>query len=268
MAKNATLVALKVLDCQGSGSFASVITALLDVADRQDQQRHPAVATMSLAGGAYDLVDQVIANLSASSRVAITVAAGNAGDDACGYSPARAAAALTVAATDPPGASGTTDALAGYSNRGGCVDLAAPGTSIRSAWHTGNSASNVLSGTSMATPLVAGLCALVLEDQGPTAYDGPAAQTAVLTMATPNRTVGVRYALAFSSVGMPPVPPPPPPPPSSPPPTSSTGGSAPQPNTARPNTPLGRFASEGAVVTEEVFLYAVAIVIPFVAALA
>ncbi len=153
VAKNVLLVPVRVLDCNGSGTLSGVVGGLDWVAS---QNHRPAVANMSLGGSASTTIDAAVAGLVAQG-VTTVVAAGNDNADACNYSPAREPSALTV------GASTSSDARASFSNFGRCVDVFAPGQGIVSAWHTSTTASATLSGTSMASPHVAGVAALVLE---------------------------------------------------------------------------------------------------------
>jgi aqualysin 1 len=153
MAKGVSLVPVRVLGCDGSGLMSGVIAGLDWIAANGVR---PAVVNMSLGGSASSTVDQAVANL-VSKGITVTVAAGNEGRDACGYSPAREPSALTV------GATASNDSQASYSNFGTCLDLYAPGSSIRSAWYTSSTATATVSGTSMAAPHVAGLAALLLQ---------------------------------------------------------------------------------------------------------
>ncbi len=172
VAKGVRLVAVRVLDCSGSGSESNVIAALDWVAAQKTANpTTPAVINMSLGGDAAPVLDSAVQRTVAAG-VTVVVAAGNSGADACAASPARAPDAITVAATD------ASDNFAGFSNRGPCVDLAAPGVSIRSAYIGSNTATATLSGTSMATPHVAGVAALYLA-ANPTA--APARVAAALT---------------------------------------------------------------------------------------
>jgi subtilisin family serine protease len=154
VAKQVTLVPVRVLNCRGSGSWSGVIAGIDYVAG---DARRPAVANMSLGGGLSASVNAAVAG-AVRKGVVMAVAAGNDSADACKYSPASEPTAVTVGATT------SADARASYSNYGGCVDLFAPGSAITSAWYTSTGATNTISGTSMATPHVAGAAALLLED--------------------------------------------------------------------------------------------------------
>ncbi|HVM09771.1 MAG TPA: S8 family peptidase [Acidimicrobiales bacterium] len=158
VAKGVGLVAVRVLDCGGSGTWSGVIAGIDWVAENHAK---PAVANMSLSGGGSNAVDDAVKRLIAAG-VTTVVAAGNGNmagiaQDACNYSPARVPEALTIGATD------SSDAKTSFSNYGSCVDWFAPGRSITSAWHTTDTATNTISGTSMAAPHVAGVAALHLQ---------------------------------------------------------------------------------------------------------
>ncbi len=153
VAKGVSLVAVRVLNCSGSGTTSGVIAGINWVTSHHASS---AVANMSLGGGVSTSLDTAVNN-SINAGVTYAIAAGNSNRDACRYSPARVAAALTVGATT------STDSRASYSNYGTCVDLFAPGSSITSAWIGSNTATNTISGTSMATPHVTGVAALYLE---------------------------------------------------------------------------------------------------------
>ena len=150
VAKSSMPRGVRVLDCNGSGSTSGVIAGVDWV--RQNFIA-PAVANMSLGGGASTALDNAVNSLS-NAGVAIAVAAGNSNANACNSSPARAVNAITTGSTT------TTDARSSFSNFGTCVDLFAPGSGILSAWFTSNTATATLSGTSMASPHVAGVAAL------------------------------------------------------------------------------------------------------------
>jgi subtilisin family serine protease len=203
VAKEATLVAVRVLDCSGSGTYSGVIAGI-DWVTADHQAGQPAVANMSLGGPASASVDDAVAN-SVADGVVYAVAAGNSNANACNSSPARAPSALTVAATD------NTDTRASFSNYGSCVDLFAPGVSITSDWSSSDTATNTISGTSMATPHVAGVAALTLAGSPGATVDQ--VNQAMLSNATPgivtNAGSGTPNRLLY--VGSEPVPPPPPP---------------------------------------------------------
>jgi subtilisin family serine protease len=152
LAKGVRLYAVRVLDCNGSGSNSGVIAGVDWVTNNRVL---PAVANMSLGGSASSALDTAVNN-SIAAGVTYAIAAGNSNANACNYSPARVAAAITVGATT------STDARSSFSNFGTCLDIFAPGSSITSAWNTSDSATNTISGTSMATPHVAGVAALYL----------------------------------------------------------------------------------------------------------
>ncbi len=166
VAKAVNLVAVRVLNCNGSGTWSGVIAGIDWVTGNHHllTQNHtanaPAVANMSLGGGANSSVDTAVRN-SIADGVSYAVAAGNGNifgaQNACNYSPARVAEAMTIGATN------STDQKASWSNYGDCVDWFAPGVSIKSAWKGSNSATKTISGTSMATPHTAGVAALYLQ---------------------------------------------------------------------------------------------------------
>jgi subtilisin family serine protease len=156
VAKQVTLVPVRVMGCDGTGSDSGIISALDWVVTQKQANGKPAVVNMSLGGSPSSALDAAV-NRAVNAGINVVVAAGNENADACGDSPARVPAALTV------GASTKTDARAGYSNYGSCVDLFAPGDQIVSDINTGDSATATYSGTSMATPHVVGAVALYLQ---------------------------------------------------------------------------------------------------------
>jgi len=158
VAKNVTLHAVRVLDCNGAGRFSSLISAVDWITSNHIS---PAVVNISISGGGFRTLDSAIKE-SIASGVTYAIAAGNNNLDACDYSPGRTPNAITVGATN------NLDQRAGYSNYGKCVDIFAPGSYITSAWLTDDTATATLSGTSMAAPHVAGAAALFLESN-PTA---------------------------------------------------------------------------------------------------
>jgi len=158
VAKQVRLHAVRVLSCSGSGTTSGVIAGVDWVTANHVK---PAVANMSLGGGASTSLDSAVKN-SIAAGVTYAVAAGNGNrggrqDDACKYSPARVPEALTISATN------SSDAKPSWANYGNCVDFFAPGVSITSAWYTSNSATNTISGTSVAAPHAAGVAALYLQ---------------------------------------------------------------------------------------------------------
>ena len=178
LAKEVNLYAVRVLGCTGSGTYAGVIAGI-DWVTRNHIK--PAVANMSLGGGASQAVDDAV-TASIASGVVYAVAAGNDNGNACLKSPARTPNALTVGSTT------NTDARSSFSNYGSCVDIFAPGSNITSAWHTSNTAINTISGPSMASPHVAGAAALYLSSN-PTA--SPEQVANVLTnLATAGKVIG------------------------------------------------------------------------------
>ncbi|MBA4159581.1 MAG: S8 family peptidase [Gemmatimonadetes bacterium] len=178
VAKSVRLRGLRVLNCSGSGSTSGIIAAI----DWLRVNRvNPAVANMSLGGGLSSSLNTAVNNL-ANSGVFVAVAAGNENQNACNVSPASASAAYTVAAST------SSDAKASYSNYGSCVNIYAPGSSITSAWHTSNSATNTISGTSMASPHVAGMAALVKARHGNISSSSVASY--ITNAATANKITG------------------------------------------------------------------------------
>jgi subtilisin family serine protease len=160
VADGVRLVAVRVLDCNGSGSTSGVIAGI-DWVTGNHAAGQPAVANMSLGGGASTALDTAVKN-SIADGVAYAVAAGNGNSagvaqNACNSSPARVPAAMTVSATD------SADRKASWANYGTCVDWFAPGVSITSSWNTSDTATNTISGTSMATPHTTGVAALYLQ---------------------------------------------------------------------------------------------------------
>ncbi|MGW5863957.1 S8 family peptidase [Streptomyces sp. NPDC055239] len=154
VAKKAKIVAVRVLDNNGSGTTAGVIAGI-DWVTSNHAAGAPAVANMSLGGGASTTLDNAVKN-SIADGVSYAVAAGNEGVNASSSSPARVPAAITVGATS------NTDAKASWSNYGSVLDIFAPGVSITAGWNTSDTATNTISGTSMATPHVAGAAAVYL----------------------------------------------------------------------------------------------------------
>ena len=186
LAKNVSLVAVRVLDCSGSGSTSGVVAGI----DWVTANKHlPAAANMSLGGGYSATLNAAVAR-SVAAGVTYAIAAGNSNADACNSSPASEPSAITV------GATGSNDAFASFSNWGSCVDLSAPGVSITSDWMGSNTATNTISGTSMATPHVAGAAALYL------AANTGATPAQVASALTGNATSGAITSLDAGTVNL------------------------------------------------------------------
>jgi hypothetical protein len=200
VAKNATLIAYRALDCSGNGRLSSVIAAL----DRVTADpRRPAVANMSLGGGTSTALDDAVRR-SIAAGVTYVLSAGNSDINAALTSPARVVEAITVAASN------ANDVRATFSNFGAVIDLFAPGVSVRSAYYTSDTATAVFSGTSMSSPHVAGVAALFLQafgDQSPAQVRNALVNNATASVivdpaGSPNRLLNSEFLLA------PPLPPP------------------------------------------------------------
>ncbi|SFR28490.1 Peptidase inhibitor I9 [Lentzea waywayandensis] len=153
VAKQANIIGVRVLNNSGSGTIAGVVAGVNWVASNHVK---PAVANMSLGGGANTSLDNAVSG-AITRGVTFAVAAGNSNTNAANTSPARVAAALTVGSTE------RTDARSSFSNYGPVVDVFAPGGGITSTWNTSDTATNTISGTSMAAPHVAGVVARYLQ---------------------------------------------------------------------------------------------------------
>jgi subtilisin family serine protease len=198
VAKDVRLVGVRVLDCNGSGTTAQVVAGI-DWVTGNHQAGQPAVANMSLGGSASTAIDTAVRN-SIADGVAYSIAAGNGvlglfAQNACNTSPARVTEAMTVSATD------SSDKKPSWANVGSCVDWFAPGVSVTSAWKTSDTATNTISGTSMATPHTTGVAALYLQSNPSAA---PAGVQDALRAATTKGVVvspgsGSPNALLFTS---------------------------------------------------------------------
>jgi subtilisin family serine protease len=165
-----TLVPVRVLNCQGSGSWSAVASGLDWIAKQSNPSK--AVVNMSLGGGISATLDAAV-NRMITAGFTVVVAAGNSAADACNSSPAHVASAITVGATSQ------SDAMASFSNFGSCVDVFAPGVGIKSAWIGKPLSTNTISGTSMASPHVAGVVAQYLSSPSP--VTSPASIAAVIS---------------------------------------------------------------------------------------
>lgn len=175
VAKGVLLRGVRVLNCSGSGSWSGIIAGMDWV---RVNHIKPAVANMSLGGGFSSSVNSAANNLS-NAGVFVAVAAGNSNANSCNFSPASASNVTSVMSST------SSDAKSSFSNWGSCAHLYAPGSSITSAWHTSNTATNTISGTSMASPHVAGVAALYK------ATFGDASSSTIRTWLINNATTGV-----------------------------------------------------------------------------
>jgi len=192
IAKGVRLVAVRVLNCAGIGLNSGVIAGV-DWVTGNHVTGTPAVANMSLGGGASPALDTAVRN-SIADGVTYAVAAGNDSADACAGSPSGVAEAITVGATT------AADAKASFSNFGSCVDWFAPGVNITSAWWLTDTSTNTISGTSMATPHTAGVAALYL--QGNPAATAQQVRDALFNLTTKNIVTNAQSAnnhLLFSN---------------------------------------------------------------------
>ena len=156
IAKNAKLVPVRILNCAGSGSYATVIAGLdWIMSPLNTNSKSQAVLNLSIGGPSSSALNDAIRRLT-NAGITVVAAAGNENSDACTRSPASAPSAITVGATT------IADSKAGYSNWGTCVDIHAPGSAITGGWFNGATSSNTISGTSMATPHVTGAAAVFL----------------------------------------------------------------------------------------------------------
>jgi subtilisin family serine protease len=232
VAKGATLWAVKVLDCEGNGDTFTIVMGAIAVVEHARVRRtmgHRAVASLSLGGGASSAIDDAMLSLLAN-EISVVVAAGNEYADACSYSPSRLGGNSLVITV---GASTIHDTRPAFSNSGRCVTISAPGVGIDGAYYTSDVARITETGTSMATPFVSGVAALVLSQN----MNQTVAQVKgqINAWATPNIIAGASVAgggknLLYSLIV---VASPSPSPPTSP-------GTPTRPPTGRPSAPTSR----------------------------
>ncbi|KAL1951895.1 hypothetical protein VTO73DRAFT_1044 [Trametes versicolor] len=187
VAKKASLIAVKVLSDAGSGTVSDIVSGLNFVSQQAAITGRPSIASLSLGGGASTALDNAVTALT-QNGIHVTVAAGNNNVNAVNTSPARAAAAVTV------GASTIADARASFSNFGPVVDIFAPGQNVISSWIGSTTATNNISGTSMATPHIAGLIATLIS------RDGNSSPAAITTQLQALSTKGVLTGIPSGTV--------------------------------------------------------------------
>ena len=183
-AKGVNLLSLRALDCKGSAPYSVILDAMDYIARTAPQRGRRAIVSMSLGGDYFQAINDAVQNLY-SMGIPVIVAAGNSGGDACSKSPGSSPYAITVGGTR------NGDGLYVYTNYGSCVTILSPGQNVLGADYTCNNCSVHFSGTSMATPVVSGVAAMLLQREPSLT---PAALRAKLVATT---TVG---AIDFSSI--------------------------------------------------------------------
>lgn len=186
VAKEATIVSVRVLDRDGNGHVSHLLEGLQWTMTHVREKNPPAaLVVMSVSTRRNKILNDAVDGI-IKSGLAVVTAAGNAGNDSCAYSPASATSAITVAASN------INDSRSSFSNFGGCINLYAPGENIVSAWHTGDDSTRDLSGTSAACPYVAGTAAVLLaENPSLTPFDVSAVlyTTATKSVVQQNETI-------------------------------------------------------------------------------